>query len=129
MTFTGKILNSDAELNSYKEIGSLDFMPGSDIKLVMMLFNSQEGLRYVPGEAAIITLFIPSNTSDLEKTATFLDSGDRSLIYVDLSQAETEDLTGGNLTFSVDELGDGSIIHRGYASLALRRITAGEPCC
>lgn len=129
MTLTGKILNSEAELNSFKLVGSVDFMPGADLTLKFMLFNPEEALRYIPGAAAVVKVTLPTINGELEKTASFLDAGDRSLIVLELSQAETEDLTGGNLTFEIDELGDGSVISKGYISAALRRITAGEACC
>jgi len=129
MTLTGKMLNSEAELNSFKEVGSVDFMPGANLKIVFMLFNPQEGIRYVPGAAAEVKVTLPTANGELEKDASFLDAGDRSLIELELSQAETEELTGGNLTFIVDELGDGSVITKGYIQLALRRMTAGESCC
>jgi hypothetical protein len=130
MTLTGKLLNSDATLNFFKEVGSVDFIPGANLSLVIQIFNPEAGIRYVLPSTAVVTFEFQQNSEEsLEKTATYLDARDRSLVVVALTQAESENLTGGNLTFTVDLLGDATQIAKGYIQNALRRITAGESCC
>lgn len=128
MTLSGKMLNTNATLNSFKVVGSIDFIPGSNLKLNIMIFNPEESIRYIPPSTVIPTFTFPGIDADVVKIATFL-ADDRSIMTVNLTQAETEQLTGGNFTFVLDELGDGTQLSEGYVSLGLRRITNGEPCC
>lgn len=129
MTFTGKMLNSTASLNSFSEVGSVDFIPDSDLTLVFQIFNPEAGIRYVPAAAAVVTVTFPTIDDSIDLPGAFIDQGDRSLIKVEITADQSVDLTGGNITFTIDELGDGTKISKGYIQSALRRITTGEPCC
>lgn len=121
---TAKILNSQASLNNFKEIGSLEFIIGEEVKLVFRLFDPQFDLRHIPDAAAIVKLTFNklSDFTTFEKTATVLDSGDRSIQYVTLTDLETADLIGGNVLFEVDVLGDGSQIQKGIIYNALSKV-------
>lgn len=130
MIFTGKLLNSEASLNSFRILGNAEFMPGTDLLLAIQLFNSELGIRYVLPSTAIISVEVQQNNSDpLVKTASFIDAGDRSLFSVAFSQAETTEMSGGNILFTIDVLGDGTLVYKGYIVNALSRNTTGSPCC
>lgn len=123
---TAKILNSDALLNNFKEIGSLDFVPGAEVTLVIRLFDTQLSLRHIPPAAAITKIFL--NKTDgtiLEKTMTPL-TDDRSIQSVVLEEAETDVLLGGNFTLEIDVIGDGSKIEKGMVQNGLRKIVIGD---
>lgn len=123
---TAKILNSDATLNNFKEIGSLDFIPGAETKLVIRLQDTQLDLRHIPPATATIKLiFNQTDGSTLEKTTTeFAD--DRSMQFITLEEAETDLLLGGNFTMEIDVLGDASKIEKGIVSNGLRKIVIGD---
>lgn len=118
-----KVLNNAASLNNFKEIASLEFVIGEELNLVFRLHDPQVNLRHVPPATAIVNVtFNKTDGTTLEKTASFLDSGDRSMLTVSLTEAETEEILGGNLTFEVDVLGDGTEIIKGLISNALSKI-------
>lgn len=118
-----KILNTQASLNSFKEIHSLDFLVGEAIRLVFQLHDPQTELRFVaPSTAVVKVTFNKTDATTLEKTASFIDAGDRSLCVVTLTSDESEEIMGGNLTFTVDLLGDESDVKRGFMNGALRKV-------
>ena len=120
---TAKVLNSTASLNEFKEISGLDFMLGEELTLVFRLYNPQTGLRHVPPATAIVKLtFNNTDGTLLEKTATEVDSGDRSMQKVTLSEIETESILGGNLSFTVDVLGDTTQIIKGIIYNGLSKV-------
>lgn len=119
MTLTAKILNSDASLNSWKEIGSLDFQPGESQTLVLRLWDKSEDIRYIPPSGTTMTVTFNTGTSTLDKIAT-LNSDDRALATVALSATETENLIGGNFTFTLDE--GGGTIRKGVVRNGMRKI-------
>lgn len=127
---TAKVLNSDASLNLWKEISTLEFIPGETVVLKLQIFNPNSGLRYIPPATTIMTVtFNNTDGSTLEKTAS-LNADDRSLATINLTPAETEELMGGNILFELDELGDGTVIKKGVIQYALSRVTSvGGDCC
>lgn len=126
---TAKILNSTASLNEFKYLDTLEFMVGSGFRFGFRLFDSQLGERHVPPDTAIVKVtFNKTDGTTLEKTATVIDAGDRSMLYVDITDVETEDLLGGNILFSVDSLGDGTKISKGWIQLALSKVSTSGSC-
>ncbi|RLG45228.1 MAG: hypothetical protein DRN81_02290 [Thermoproteota archaeon] len=123
---TAKVLNSSASINSYFKIGDLEVIPGEQIKLVLQLENKQHDLRYiVENLAGTVAVSIPNGDSSYlvkDMTAFTLD---RSIWWVELSEAETADLYGGNITFQVDELGDGTVLTRGWLESAIVTVLTG----
>lgn len=119
------IINEDAELNSFYDIGSLDFVPGSDVTLCLQLTKeNKQPERYIPPAAAELTLkFLQVDGSELSKSATLIDADDRSLWTLDLTAAETQELVGGNILISLDVLGDASQIELGVIANGLRRVS------
>lgn len=128
---TGKVLNSNASLNDFRYLENLEFMVGSKIKFAFRLYNHQLNERHVPPDTAVTKVYFnQTDGTQLEKTATVIDSGDRSMLYVDISEAESENLMGGNVTFQVDVMGDGSVIEKGWIQLALSKVsTSSGSCC
>lgn len=119
-----KILNSSATVNQFKYLDTVQFIGGSNFRFAFRLFDPQLKERYIPGSAAIVKLtFNKCDGTELEKTSTVLDSGDRSMRYIDFSQAETEELLGGNAKLLADLLGDATQIEEGVIESALSRVT------
>ena len=120
-----RILNSSATLNSFYDIGSLEFLPGSPATLVVQLFQTQDPneLRYIPaiGSTLVITLLQNDNTTIDVPLTVFVD--DRSIWSVELTGAQTENLSGGNFTFTLDE-GSGAV--NGLVELGLSRLNTGS---
>jgi len=123
---TAKILNSDAILNNFKEIGSLDFVPGAEVTLVIRLQDTQLELRHIPPATAIVkAIFNNTDGTTLEKIMAPL-TDDRSIRSVILQEAETDLLLGGNFTLEIDVLGDGSKIEKGIVINGIRKIIIGD---
>lgn len=121
-----KLLNSDAQLNNFKEIGSVAYVPGEDVTLVLRLILSQLKIRYIPASGATVAVTFQTKTGvDLVKAATELDAGDRSMWTVSLSQAETLDIIGQNFTVGVTE---GAVLKKGLALNALDRTIIDGDC-
>lgn len=126
--FIGKVLNSEASLNNYTSLSALGFIPGSAFRFVFQIIDDQLNIRHIPGPDSIVKISI-NNTSDGRTeftTETFDDSGDRSIRFVDLTSAETELLNGGNVFFTIDQLGDGTLIEKGYLSNPLAKNIEGS---
>lgn len=117
----GKVLNSEALLNNFIEIGALEFIAGSELKLVIRLYDDQLNLRYIPVDTCVTKItFLKSDNTTFEKTG-IPEEDDRSIIRFSLSEVETTGLMGGNLRLSLDLLGDGTSIVRGIIANALAR--------
>lgn len=126
MVLGAKILNSDASLNDFFEISSLDFVPGSQADLVIRLTDLQRGQRYVAPIGALLSITVnKTDGSTLTKSASPLDALDRSMWKVTLSSADTTDLLGGNFQFSLDVLGDQTKIISGLVNNGLRSLLLG----
>lgn len=123
----GQILNSDATLNNFIVTDSKGFIPGEQFDLVIRLRNSELDLRYVPAITAIITFtFSQSTNVDLVKTSVPVDSGDRSMQKMTIEESESELLIGGNFSFKVDVLGDGTEIKKGIVENGISRFIDGN---
>jgi hypothetical protein len=126
MVLGALILNSDASLNTYFTVASQDFVPGSKCDLVIQLVDLQKNLRYVPPSAATLSmLFNKTDGSSLNKSASLVDSGDRSMWKVTLSELETQDLLSGNFTFALDVNGNATLIIKGMVKNGLRSLLLG----
>lgn len=123
MILTMKVLNSDATLNNFQEGTVATFIPGSALTLVLRLQQIDRPIRYVPDAAAVITIgLLKSDNTVLTKTATFVDSSDRSLIKFSLSAAETATIIGQNLDVDISEPGpitSTAILQYGLKSMSL----------
>lgn len=126
---SAKLISPDSTLNVFSEIDSLNFNPGENVTVAVRLFSEIRGTRYVPGASATLTLtFTNKDGTSLVKNATVIDSGDRSMWSVDLSQAETADLGGSNILVSLDTQGDATEIWLAKIGGAMIRVnlTSGD---
>ena len=106
MILTLKVLNSDATLNSFEDIGNYEFVKGSTAVLKLQLFQPDKQIRYVPASGAVITVdFKKSDGTTLTKTATVPFADDRSIAQISLTALETADLISQNLVAKIDEAG------------------------
>ncbi len=126
---SAKVLNSDATLNDYKILDVLNFIPGEQVKLFVQIFDLDHQIRFIPPEDAIVTFcFINNDGSMLDKVSpddiTILED-DRSLMYMTIEEAESLELSGGNVTFKIDLDGDGTRIVRGMIQNGLAKYITG----
>ena len=73
-----RLINSDASLNNFQEIGSVDYVPGEDKRVAFRLFDEQLGIRYIPGATATVDITIyKSDNTTLDVSATVISADDR----------------------------------------------------
>lgn len=124
-----KLLNSEASLNDFLYIGSIDFIPGENVKVSIQIFDSQKNIRYIPPVASTLTMtFIDKDGNDVVKIASVIHADDRSMWRVLLSQAETENLGGQNVIIDLDVNGDGTLIYRALLANAIIRNNLSGDC-
>lgn len=124
-----KLLNSDASLNDFTYIGSMEFVPGEDVTVALQIFQGQKDIRLIPPLAATLTLtFIDSDGNDVIKTATVINADDRSMWKVALTQLESETLAGQNIEGELDYNGDASVIYRFVMQNVLQRTNLAGDC-
>lgn len=101
---TLKVLNEAASLNDFKESTSYSFLKGTDFTLIMRIYDTSTGIRRVLDEDDEVTINLTTSTgTDLEKTATFPFAGDRSIIKIEVTDTESENLLGGNIVAEILE--------------------------
>lgn len=121
MAITAQILNDDASLNSFLIVDAIEFTPGGDITINFRLLDTQEDLRYVPDAGATLSLtFQKTDGTTLVKAASELDTQDRSMWTVSLSQAESALIFGGNIEFDLTE---GAKLTKGTIQNALQNVS------
>lgn len=128
---TGYVLNSDASVNNFNTIPSLEFIPGEQFKLVIRLIQNQRSdkLRYLVLDSdGEVNLFLPKKDGTQEELAMTAFDEDRSMWFVDISEALSEELASGNFTFEVDEHGDGDVITKGWVQNGLSLVITGGDC-
>lgn len=105
MNYALKILNTDATLNNFQDIGSASLYKGASAEIVMQLFQADRKIRYMPAAGAVVTLDLKkSDGTIITKTATFLFSpDDRSIIKITLTALETATLISQNLIAKIVE--------------------------
>lgn len=111
MVLTLKVLNEDASLNNFVDMGgTAQIVRGADAKLILELFQVDRKIRYVPISGAVISVdFLNSDGTTLSKTATFPFADDRSIIQIVLTDSETELLISQNIIASIVEGSNTSI--------------------
>lgn len=129
---SGILINPEATLNNYYPQASIDFLPGTAIQAAFQLTQPSksyspapwpQGIRFVCPSTAVVT-FTLNNADGTTFTVTgaFIDAGDRSLISMSLTAAQTVNLLSGSIQFSIDLLGDGTKIVGGVIQNALHRV-------
>lgn len=125
---TANVLNTAATLNSFKVINAVDFYPTSPLKLVLQIENTEEGIRFIPPNTAIVSMLVSqTDASDLAIVGTpFTD--DRSIVTFQLTGNQTENLIGGNILLQIDMLGDGTDILVGLVQNVLQKLALSCGC-
>lgn len=125
-----KLLNSDAQLNNFIEIETINYVPGEKIKVVIRLFDSQLDIRRIsPVGSEIEMKFLKaSDNTFLTKTATVLDGLDRSIWYVELSATESADLASSNIQVEEDVLDDDTDVRITVIQQGLSKILFSGDC-
>lgn len=123
-----RLLNSDAQLNNFKEIETINYVPGEDFTVVFRLFLDQLGIRYIPPATATVTIdILKSDGTKLNKSATVVDSDDRSIWSFDIDGSESSELSGFNIEITVDILDDGTDLKKSILQNALsKQILSGD---
>lgn len=121
------VISRDFTLNDFEVIGSLSFIPGENTTLAIRLKQSDRPdlLRYIPPSTAVLTIHmnnIDGTQTDLVMTAL---TDDRSIWSGAITQAMSSVLAGGNITFDLDVLNDGTNIIKGWIQNALSLIVTG----
>lgn len=124
------ILNSDFQLNSFDVIGALSFIAGEETILAMRIKQPQrkDQLRYVATSTAVLTITLTNKdntTQDIEMDPL---TGDYSIWSTTLTAEITAAIAGGNFTFTLDLLGDGTKLLKGFVQNGLSLIVTGS-CC
>lgn len=127
---SAQLLNPDAQLNEWTEQSSIQYVPGENLRVVVQILKQIEGIRFIPPITATLTAtFTNADETQLIKTMTVLDEGDRSIWYVDLSQEETTNIASGNFLLKLDMLGDGTLIYLTSIQNGLQRFNLSGDCC
>lgn len=127
------VISSDAALNSFDKIGTLEFIAGEGFRLVIRLKQVQRAdqLRYVvptPDGTSLVTIYLPNKDgTTLDKICDFIVD-DRSIWFCEITADESEELFSGNFTFDVDAAGDGVSVQKGFVNNGISLIVTGS-CC
>jgi len=118
------VLNSDASVNVFEEISSLSFIPGSEEVLVIRLKQPQrkDKLRYVADIGATLTVSLPKKDGSTQVVTCYAFVSDRSMWWCDLPSSLTDNLVGGNFTFTLTE---GTSVTSGYVESGLSLVITG----
>lgn len=101
------IVSKNPTLNAFMLSKNLQFASGEDVKVTMRLFQSDLGIRYVPGASAVVTIDLKkSDNTTLTKTCAFTFADDRSIIEFSLSAAESALVISQNLIVKLVEGGN-----------------------
>lgn len=121
------ILESDATLNSFTEMSSLEFIPGEQTELVFRLKQSQrlDRLRYVAKSTSLMTVYLPKRDGTIATVAMTAFADDRSIWHTTLQELTTQDIIGGNINFELDLNGDGSVVMKGWIPNGLSLVCTG----
>ena len=124
-----RLLNSDASLNNFIEIQTINYVPGEDFDVVFRLFLDQLDIRWVPPATATVTVDILLNDgTTLTKTASLVDADDRSMWTFSVDSTESVDLAGFNMGINVDILDDGTEIKKAVIQNSLSKILLSGDC-
>lgn len=121
-----KILNSGAQLNDFRELSAIEYVPGEDLTLVVRMFDSQLDLRRIPATGATYAFVFQLNDgTELTVAASELDVEDRSILTADLTAAQTETIIGSSFRVEVTE---GASVIKGVAQNVLQRVILTGSC-
>ena len=124
-----RLLNSDAQLNNFIEISTINYVPGEDFVVVFRLFLDQLGIRYVlPATATVEASILNSDGTTLTKAASVISSDDKSMWSFSIADTESDDLAGFNIEITIDVNGDGTNIKKAVIQNALSKTLLSGDC-
>ena len=120
MLLTLHALNSDATLNNFTNVQTIEFAGGASTDFVFQLIQPDKSIRYIPntGSTASIT-FKNSDNSTFTINGTFIFPDDRSIIKVSLTPAQTLNLISQYIKVVLTE---GSTTSYAVLETAIQRI-------
>lgn len=125
---TLKLLNPAATLNNYLYVNSVLFVPGSALRVIVQITQNEYNpsiRKMLVDPAAIVTLKFDKKDNTVLSLPLTPFANDRSIWEATLTPAQTTDLTGGNLVFSIDQDGTGASLELGYLDSAFQRVNTG----
>jgi hypothetical protein len=125
-----QLVNKAAELNNYKYIQVIEFIPGEVLKINFQIQDPELGIRIMCGNAAtMIATFMQNDGTEFTVNPTLLFSpGDNSIWTVTLDSAQTMVLVGNNFKISVDILGDTTDVRQGIANNVIAKFLFEGQC-
>lgn len=126
-----QLINSEASLNSFFNVGNYIYVPGENLSIAFRLFHLERDIRFVAvNPAATITVSFPikSSTTPLSIVATEIDALDRSMWAISLTPAQTLDLSGSNMEVLYNSDGAGALVYKTVARSALTRTILSGDC-
>lgn len=123
-----RLLNSDASLNNFIYLETINYVSGEDFDIVFQLFSDQLGIRYIPPATATVTIdILKSDGTTLTKSASVLSTDDRSIWKVSIDGTESDDIAGFNIGINVDVLDDTTDIKKAIIRTGLsKQILSGD---
>lgn len=114
-----KILNSDATINSFKQLPMLKIAQGETVNLVFQLVDIDQNLRFIPSPGSTVQVSVPRNplaipdptfitnriTVDysINRAAVQLFSQDASIWMIPLAATDTKNMTSSNINVTVND--------------------------
>lgn len=130
---SAQILNSDATLNNFIVLDTKNFIPGEQFTLFVRIIDIEKSdLRYIPAATVIATFTFNKNDGTTFTKVSPADvtilADDRSMMSMVIEESESIDLAGGNFSFQLDLLGDGTQILRGQVQNGLAKNLIDGAC-
>ncbi len=124
---SGDILNSEASLNNHFKLGTKEFFPGDEFTIVIRIMDKEQEIRYVPDADVVLTVIfnnLDGTELEIEDADITVFENDRSIISIDISEAQSLNLAGGSFTFVLVEDG---VTKKGLVKSGLSRYLIGLP--
>jgi hypothetical protein len=120
------IVSQNPQLNSHNISKVAKFVGGETVKVIMRLWQVEQGIRYIPSAAAVITVDLKkSDNTTLTKTCSFTFADDRSIIEFSMTALESAAVIGQNL---VVKIVDGADTKFALLQYGLQRVKVDGSC-
>ena len=109
-----KLINSQATLNYYFYISSVQYSTSESVTINFQLFDVDSGVRFIPSSSATCNVTFKQNDGTmLTVAASFLfNPSDLSMWKVSLTAMQVANIVGSNFQVTLDVLGDGTNIQQ-----------------